>query len=373
MAGSLTSEGDLAGSAGPWQAARVSTGAEVLRLDSDDPRWGGWVERCRHDFHHLPRYAALEATRMGGTAVAYAFVEGDDVALLPLVLRAVPGHPDWLDGVSPYGYSGPVFSRQDAALAARAIAAMGHRMREHGLCAAYVRTHMLLHQPLDAMRALGRVVAHAPTAWIDLTRTEAEQWADYRAVHRNLVRRASRAGLEASMDPDWVRFEEFYEVYAQTMEDLGARWSGFARDYLQGLRRALGPAVSLCLVDHQGQVAAGGVFTECDGIVQYHFSGTASAKRSLSPSRLMIDHVRRWAAGRGHRALHLGGGVGGRDDALFRFKRGFSRARAMVHTWQVVPDRARYDALVAEWERRSGRAAAEVSDFFPVYRRGVEA
>lgn len=345
-------------------------GAEVLRLDSEDPRWGTWVEQCPHDFYHWPHYAALEATRLGGTAVAYVFVDGDDVALMPLVVREVPGHCGWIDGVSPYGYSGPVFSRSDPDLGARAIGAMVARMREHGLCAAYVRTHMLLHQPLAAMREFGRVVAHAQTAWIDLTRPEAEQWADYRAVHRNLVRRARRSGLTAVIDPDWARFEEFYEVYAQTMEALGARWSGFARDYLWGLKQALGSAVSLCLVDRDGRVAAGGVFTECDGLVQYHFSGTASAERRHSPSRLMIDHVRQWATMRGHRALHLGGGVGGRDDALFRFKRGFSRQRAMVHTWQVVLASERYDALVRQWEQQSGSSAAEASDFFPVYRKG---
>jgi len=346
-------------------------GAQVLRLQADDPRWDAWVGRCRHDFHHLSAYAALEATRVGGTAVAYAFTEGDDLALLPLVEREIPNHPGWFDAVSPYGYSGPVFSRPDAVLARRAIRHLVDHMLAVGLCAVLVRTHTLLYQPLAVMRELGTVVTHGETVWIDLLRSEDEQWADYRGVHRNLIRRARRSGFVATMDPDWSRFEEFYEVYAQTMEALKADWSGFARDYLLGLERALGPAVSLCIVDYDGQVAAGGVFTECDGIVQYHFSGTRTSMREQSPSRLMIDHVRRWAMQRGHRALHLGGGVGGSDDALFRFKRGFGRQRAAFHTWRLAPEHARFDALVSEWERRSGESAAGHEGFFPAYRRSV--
>ncbi len=349
----------------------MSTGSQVLRLDSDDSRWGDWVRCCRHDFHHEPAYAALEATRLGGVAVAYAFVDGDDVALMPLVVRQIPEHPGWCDAVSPYGYSGPVFSRSDDALAARALPRLVEAMAEHHLCAVLVRTHTLLYQPFDTMRALGSVVTHGETVSIDLTQSESEQWADYRSGHRNLVRRARRSGFEASIDPDWTRFEDFFEVYAETMTALQANWSGFGREYLLGLKRALGPAASLCLVDHEGETAAGGIFTECDGIVQYHLSGTRQAKRKDSPSRLMLDHARRWATERGHRALHLGGGVGGRDDALFRFKRGFSSGRAAFNTWRFIPARARYDELVAAWEQRSGEAAGEPTGFFPAYRRSV--
>jgi hypothetical protein len=59
----------------------------------------------------------------------------------------------------------------------------------------------------------------------------------------------------------------------------------------------------------------------------------------------MWDDVRRWAAERGDRVIHLGGGRGGSNDSLFAFKARFSPRRHEFYTGRWVLDPRRYDRL----------------------------
>ena len=67
---------------------------------------------------------------------------------------------------------------------------------------------------------------------------------------------------------------------------------------------------------------AAGLFFERQGIVQYHLSGSRRPALRRQPTKLMMDDMVAWAQARGNRVLHLGGGVGGREDSLFHFKAG---------------------------------------------------
>src|SRR5690606_11231955 len=86
-----------------------------------------------------------------------------------------------------------------------------------------------------------------------------------------------------------------------------------------------------------------------------------------SPSRLLLDEVRRRCITLGDRRMHLGGGVGAQEDVLFRFKRGFSKHTGQFRSWRVIPDAQAYAALVSRWERLGGDPS-RADDFFPRYR-----
>src|SRR6185503_5168603 len=111
-------------------------------------------------------------------------------------------------------------------------------------------------------------------------------------------------------------------------------------------------------------IAAAGLFTELDGLVQAHLVGIGEEYRHLSPLKVLLDDARRWARERGAHALHLGGGRGGQDDSLLAFKSRFSDRRHVFHTGRWILDEQAYRELAAA---RPG-AAAHSTDFFPAYR-----
>lgn len=333
---------------GRWQGE-----SEVCWLEPEDPCWSAALEQLDHDVHHLPGYVALEAERLEGQPFALLARSPAGLALLPLILREVPGLG--VDATSPYGYPAPVC----AGPAESTIEALMVALRERGLISTFVRGHPLLPGHHDALARHGEVVEHGETVWIDLQVPELVQWAQYRATHRNLIRRLQREGFSVELDFGCERVDEFFAMYAATMQRVGAEWSSFGRAWIDGLVAALGDRVFVARVVIAGRSVAAAMFTRCGGIVQYHLSGTDDDFVAASPSRLLIDEVRRWACGQGYRALHLGGGVGSRDDALLRFKQGFSSARGRFWSFRAVLDDNAYS-----------RASVGMSgDFFPAYRQ----
>ncbi len=343
---------------------RASVRAWVL--EPEDPRWLTALDRLDHDVYHLPSYVRLEAQRMAGEPIALLAEASGELSLLPLVLRPAPGGR--FDATSPYGYPAPLGTIVEGPIAQAMLDAQLEWLRERGVIAAFVRGHPLLRSPRESLAGQGKLVEQGETVWIDLTSDPQAQWAGYRATHRNLIRRLRREGFCVELDFSCTQLEEFFAVYAATMERVGADWASFGREYVESLRDALGSHLLIGLVRHAGTIAAAGLFTRRAGIVQYHLSGTAPAFVRASPTRLLLDEVRIWASGEGMRALHLGGGVGSRDDALFRFKAGFSGARGRFWTWRAILDPQGYLEAV---EAALGSAAVDDQGFFPAYRRPV--
>jgi sugar O-acyltransferase (sialic acid O-acetyltransferase NeuD family) len=128
--------------------------------------------------------------------------------------------------------------------------------------------------------------------------------------------------------------------------------------------------LELFVVTWDGAVIAGGLFTLCDGIVQYHLGGTSDAFVKLGPTALLFDTVRRWAIDRGARVMHLGGGVGSKEDTLLHFKAGFSERRHTFETWRWVTEPGAYRELCDGNARLNLEDGVQrVSrDYFPQYR-----
>lgn len=355
-----------------WAAVK----AELLAVD--DARWIEFLSNVRHDFYHLPRYVELSARHERGEPTAIYVQDGDNAMLLPLVLRPIGEGRN--DGTSPYGYPGPLqIGEGGQAFLREAMAAGIAALFDRGVVSMFLRFHPLLNGPPP--EGLGEIVRGGDTISIDLSLGPDELWHQTRANHRIHVNRAIKAHRIAAFDEGWVHLEDFKRLYRETMARVSAMpYYFFGDEYFEDLREALADRLLLCTVDADGQVAAAGLFVETCGIVQYHLSGSDPAYAREGLTKLMIHHVRAWAKDRGDRDLHLGGGVGVAEDALFHFKAGFSPVRLPFYTLRVIVDRREYDRLVEE--RAPGSIEGRVplgngiprnpGSFFPAYRQPVE-
>jgi hypothetical protein len=185
-----------------------------------------------------------------------------------------------------------------------------------------------------------------------------------RRNHKSEILRLIRSGWTTSID-DWSLYERFITIYWETMERVNAD-EGYYFDtgYFHELKAVLGSRLHLIsALTPDGEMAAGGLFTTINGIMQYHLSGTAEAHRLLAPSKLVAHAAIMWGKAAGNRVLHLGGGVGGKEDSLFQFKAGFSNGRLAFQTWRIICDSVKYSALAP-----SGCADSCTESFFPSYR-----
>lgn len=342
----------------------------------EDPTWVETLAGLHHDFYHLPAFVRFASRRQeAGEAVAYLAEESGRRFFLPLVVRSVPadlaGARSLWDAVSPRGYPGPLAAGDEGLegrqFVADAVRLLCSKLRDRGVVSAFVRLHPLLLPPLEPLRGAGQIVDHGDSVSIDLRLSPEELRRQTRENHRRDIKKATAVGYAARIDETWDRFDEFMEIYAQSMQRLGASeaWS-LSREYLLDLRETLGDAIRLCVVELHGELAAAALLTEVDGIVEYHLAGTADRHVSASPSKLVVDFARWWARDRGDRMLHLAGGLR-RGDPLSHFKLGFSHVVHPVYSWRLVIDPPVYDRLV----RRSAPTATprQAADgYFPAYR-----
>lgn len=336
-----------------------------------DPLWIDVLDSTSHDIYHLPRYSEIEADRLTGEPVA-AFVEqGDCRLLIPLILRPLPAGVEGVDAVSPYGYPGPLLSPAaltDSDFIEAAGAAAAAALGDAGCAAAFIRCHPLLSQPENLFAQQADLREVGSTAWLDLELSAEDRWATMNPKVRGTLRRTLRNGFVAEIDERWEALDAFIDIYTSTMNRVDAApYYYFDREYFMALHHELEGRIHLVVVRQGDEVVGAGLFTEESEIVQYHLSGTMRIS-GRSPSAVMLDYVGDWASDRGNKVLHLGGGLGGDDDSLFRFKSGFAPERARFTAWPLVTDRSKYDAACAATPGIDLTPEAESHGYFPPYR-----
>ncbi len=356
-----------------WQGSKENHNVNACGqfIDVDDIRWRHFLKDTRHDFYHIPEYVESCARYEGAVATAFYAESSGERFLAPLLLRRLPrelGAPsEWRDCVSPYGYSTPLASDSQSQLP-EFLNAFCRAGREHGIVTAFFRLHP--HFVLDPAILLqhGLMFCHGQTVSMDLGVTPEEQWQRFSTNHQRNIKKLRKLGFTVSLD-EWSRLPEFIEIYHATMRRVEAEQGYFfSGSYFQDLRFSLGDRLHLISVlSETNEVAAAGLFVVTGDIVQYHLGGTASAYMALSPSKLLIDFAWRWAQEQACRLFHLGGGVGGAEDSLFRFKAGFSSKWDPFYSFRMIldTDRNRTLELAAGYEK--------VCDddkllFFPRYR-----
>jgi hypothetical protein len=304
----------------------------------------------------------------------------------PFLLRGISGadlrgRAQLTDITSVYGYAGPLAigcTPRDPFLADAWKSLADFWRRSAGVVTVFCRFHPLLENhrwveglsgfdcgaPAFDVRQLGQTVS------LDLEQSEQASSAEYRGDIRNGVRRGVRAGLICGVDTVGVFLPDFVRLYHDTMRRRGARPEYlFSAEYFRALFEGMRPAISLHFVRVGEQLAAAGLISEYDGILQYLFSGTDERFVSMSPSKVLLDGVRQWGRSRGNRVFHLGGGVGGREDSLFYFKSGFSSRRHPFYVGQSVLDPVLYEHLCDKYCRAAWKADCTVDAFFfPGYR-----
>lgn len=352
-------------------------------LTTNQPEeWTRAVQRAtQHDFYFLPEYHAFAERRGEGEARLFAYEEDGHTIALPLLIRSVADAPGigasaktWRDATSVYGYSGPLCSQKDVPRPVvdgfqRALTAALQELR---VISVFSRLHPLVPAQTKLLEGLGEQQFDGATVSINLSAAPAEQRAQYHATVRNRINRLARSEVSCELDVEQRYLSEFVALYHETMSRVQAKRSYyFNATYFADLAKNLGPVLNLFVArTPDGEVISGGLFTLCDGIVQYHLGGTRNTALKLSPMVLIFETVRHWSHQNGAHTFHLGGGVGGKTDSLFQFKAHFSRRHHEFVTWRWIVAPETYRELSRQKQLSdSERGLRAISpSFFPAYR-----
>jgi hypothetical protein len=346
-----------------------------------------WLTRLgsvsAHDTYHLPGYQRL-TTPAGYDSVLLSYESGPHRVVLPLTLRPLPDAVRQVtgfehDGTSVYGYPGPLSSVSpawiggsgdsvdnsvDAAWRDEFAAWFTKVCAELSILTVFLRNNPLLDSSQLFTSEPFVLGAVSPTVAIDLSSPQDDRLAAATSHHRRALRKSLAHGLTFEQDHSSEAIAAFTECYLETMAKHDASESYLVDEArVTNILGTLGEHAELWVARKpSGEVPSAAIFFRTNGIIQYHLGGTRTEDYALGAARPLFEAVAESGHQRGDRWLHLGGGVGGEDDSLLRYKAGFGPDRFEFRTIRAVLDQAAYEDATRAVGLDPGRT------FFPAYR-----
>ena len=335
---------------------------KVRILDCASTDWSSVLARCVHDVYQTPAWVVASRHCDGGTGLAIHITDEEHDLLIPLIKRDI-NEREW-DVTSPYGYGGPVTDAgENLQFVEAAMNAAIAYLRDAGCVSWFIRLHPILNEHWK--NSAGLIVNNGSTISINLAKTAEEHWRETMSGHRSDIEKARRAGVTTRLDKNFETMHRFIEIYRESMDRLNAsEYYYFNDSYFSDLVSKLGERLLLLVAEEEGNVIGASMFTTSisSGIMQYHLSAAASAYRHRQPAKIILHAAREWGRESGYSRLHLGGGLGGAEDSLFRFKRGFSPDIHLFQTQRIVVDKERYAALSGQTVE-----SLDLTGYFPAY------
>jgi len=321
--------------------------------------WDALLDGLRlGDAYFLRGYAeAASLLDPGSPVLLHLGGERGDVVFV-VIVRDVPDASGWRDVTSPYGYGGPVAAGPEPPVQAFHDAYEAW-CRTHRVVTTFVRFHPLFENHGLAPERM-RLERLADTATWPLD-PAVDPLAEPHTMHRRGMRKAERAGVQVSVVSAPSDLGEFVSLYEDAMRRRGAQaFYLFPPAYWDALTAKLGDRLVRFDARLEDALVAILLLLATPPWLHYHLGAATDAGFAVGASKLLFAEAASWGREHGFSELHLGSGVGGRQDSLWEFKQRFSpRPGRPFWIGKLVHDAAAYRQLAG---------SDAVDGFFPAYR-----
>ncbi|MNK09453.1 hypothetical protein D3C87_274140 [compost metagenome] len=325
--------------------------------------WTTYVHNSvSYDFYHTWHYHSLENS---GEPFLFVYEEADIFIALPLLKRKI-ANSDLFDLTSVYGYSGPIsnvkFSDIDEQLLENFKCSFLSFMEAGRYVCVFSRLNPFIDQRV-LIEKIGGVMNNGRTVYMDLSIPLEEQRAKYEKKLAQQIRQLRKMPYDIKEASSQDEIKLFTAMYTENMLRLRAKENYFYDEaYFTQLIKSKEENCKLIVIYHGDVMICGAVIMCAGDVIRNHLSATANAYINQSPSKLLTDEISVIGRQLGKRYFHLGGGLGGREDSLFKFKSYFSSLFLEDNTWRFISDTFSYNDLVRE------RNDDVRPDYFPLYR-----
>lgn len=325
---------------------------------SDAIKWQEILNQFEYsDFYHTFDYVYLESLRVNAAPKLIVVNMPSGLVGLIMIFRKIPGESKYFDAAAVYGYNGVLTS---SALSSAdfnlGIARIKKALTERGCVSFFNRESAFTsHCLLDAVDA-GKTVA------VDLQQTPEAYEHSLAEGHRKEIKSLLRSNYTVINAHTDEQVADFLEIYSQTMlrRNADAQYF-FSLNYFKAILKNSQARPVLKMVYENNKPLAGAIFTTQGLNIHYLFSGSVPRTAPYPVTKLILDQAIRENLQKNKlKLLHLGGGLGGREDGLFKFKFGFGKVILpfYVTQWILLPE---------VYTRLSAHVPMETI-FFPKYR-----
>lgn len=195
---------------------------------------------------------------------------------------------------------------------------------DQGIISEFVRFHPILenNKVLENIYDISRL---GKTVSIELCSIE-QIWSDITSKNRNMIRKAQKSGVEVFWGRSQQLYSEFVLLYNATMDkDNAKEYYYFEKEFYDSILNDLKYNSLLFYAVYQGRIISMSIILFANQQIHYHLSASNREYQYLAPTNLLLYEVACWGCKNGYKSFHLGGGLGSKEDSLYKFKRAFNR------------------------------------------------
>lgn len=333
---------------------------EILHKKED---WDGLLRAIgTYDFYHTHEYHQA-LCKEGEQPVLISYASAHVKIAFPFIKRKVDD--TYFDLTSVHGYLGPIsagigpdFNNSDF------MTRIGDLFYKENIVAAFSKLNPFIQGQDFILDSIGTIETIGELIYFDQGMDDLEQTSHYNRNTRQSLKKLRRsATVEEGRESKDI--DSFIPIYHDTMDRLNANdLFYFPREYFQSLMESTLVDCKFLMAIHNEtkEIMASAFVTHSGEICHLELMGTNEKYLNLSPSRILYDEARSQMKGDRIKYLVLGGGSGGREGSLMRFKSSFTQNYTDLRIWKHIAIPDVYDALQSESQRDSD------SNFFPKYR-----
>lgn len=335
-----------------------------------------WTEIVRafpdYDIYSLPGYSMPFAIHGDGIPMLIYYESNDFKAFSVHMLRKIESTAligDFYDISSPYGYGGwHIYGRHTASGLEELHNQFVDFLKTNNIICSFVRYTPLCRNYIYDNK-LYDIVYCGKTIEMFLD-TKEIIWKNITSKNRNTIRKAKNNNVSIGhAHNDLELLNKFKMMYDETMRrDNAESYYFFPSKFYEALNYFLSDNHEIFYALYEGQIIAMSIILFANDSIHYHLSCSIYEYRHLAPSNLLLYEVSKWGNDNGYKHFHLGGGLGGHQDQLYKFKAAFNRnSDCSFYIGKLLADKEAYDSLVKERCQNNPQFDIK-SGYFPLYR-----
>lgn len=292
-----------------------------------------------------------------------------DISLDKRFTGKIPNNT-YYDTTTPYGYGGFLIERKKGKVAEECLKNLdieyNSLCKNEGIISEFVRFHPVLNNGED-LKSIYDISLLGKTITVDLTSRKLV-WDNLSSKNRNMIRKAKKAGVEIFWGRNPSLLDEFITLYNATMDKDNAHdYYYFNNDFYNSILGDLKYNSLIFYALYEEKIIAMSMILFSNEQLHYHLSASDKEYQNLAPTNLLLYEVACWGCENGYKTFHLGGGLGSKEDNLYKFKKVFNtKSDTNFKIGKKIFNEKIYNELILI--RYSNKEFNKETMFFPIYR-----
>lgn len=327
-----------------------------ISIDNSE-EWDRLVKSFRdYDVYYLSGYVKAFMIHGDGEPKLFYYMDNSIKAINVVILRDIENDENftnkltpntYFDITTPYGYGGFLI---EGNVNENILELLENEYSAYcikkGILSEFVRFHPVLNNG-EKLKNTYEIAKLGKTITIILNSKE-QIWNNLTSKNRNMVRKASKAGVQIFYGRSKELFDSFMPLYNATMDkDNAKQYYYFSEDFYDSILYDCKYNSIIFYAVYQDKIISMSIVLLANKHMNYHLSTSDKEYQHLAPTNLLLYEAACWGCENGFKTFHLGGGLGSNEDNLYKFKSSFNReSNYEFMTGKKIFNQEKYEELV---------------------------